>query len=89
VSPLEVMLQDPHHGCERADCVTFLPGAPGIIRPAGEAGPILLNMWTPPEIKAAPGTVTPLLDHLWYLLDQDPAAVEFVLDFLAHLVQHP
>lgn len=87
ISPLEVMLQDAHHGCERADSVTFLPRGPTIVDAPG--GLRQLNMWTPSDVQAIPGDVAPLLDHLWYLLDQDPAAVDFVLDYLAHLVQFP
>ncbi len=89
VNPLELMLQDEHHGCDRVDAVTFLPNGPLIIEPDGPDGVRQLNMWTPPDLKPEPGDVKPLVDHVWYLLDQDPVAVNYYLDYMAHLVQRP
>lgn len=46
------------------------------------------NTYIPPEIFPLPGNVDPILNHFKYLI-AEPYERNIVLDFIAHLVQHP
>jgi hypothetical protein len=72
-----------------AERVEFLPGEPEITHDTD--GCRVLNLWKPPpwttDDRAAEPSV--FLEHLEYILDHDGAAIDHVLNFLAHLVQRP
>jgi hypothetical protein len=72
-----------------AERVEFLPGEPEITHDAD--GCRVLNLWKPPQWSPDDHTEEPsvFLEHLAYILDQDGAAIEHLLNFLAHLVQKP
>jgi hypothetical protein len=71
---------------DRVDKITFLPGSSEIVT---EDGAKCLNVWTPPDIVPKAGDATPFLNHIDYILDSDAAAISYLLDYLAHLVQKP
>ena len=71
---------------DRVDKITFLPGSSEIVT---EDGAKCLNVWTPPDIVPKAGDASPFLNHIDYILDSDPAAISYLLDYLAHLVQKP
>lgn len=73
-------------GADKADVTAFLPGRPEIVVDDGVAQ---LNLWRPRGRQPRPGSARPFIRHVEYLLDGDPAAVGFVLDWLACLVQNP
>lgn len=72
-----------------AERIEFMPGEPEIAHDSD--GCRVLNLWRPPpwviDEKAEEPKV--FLEHLAYVLDDDAAAIEHVLNFLAHLVQKP
>jgi hypothetical protein len=71
---------------DRVDKITFLPGSSEIVT---EDGAKCLNVWTPPDIVPKAGDASPFLNHIDYILDSDAAAIRYLLDYLAHLVQKP
>ena len=67
------------------ESLTYLPGAAEM--PDGkDAG--RYNLWRPNGVTPAPGDVSWFLDHVAYIVP-DAGEREKVLDYLAHLVQHP
>jgi hypothetical protein len=71
---------------DTVDGVTFWPGQPELVE---EDGGRKLNRWSPVTLEPRPGRVRPFLRHLGRIVDSDPAAIAFVLNYMAHLVQHP
>src|SRR5580704_8504396 len=71
------------------DCLDFVPGGEEIT--FDEDGTIVLNLWQPPPWQLDPKAEAPqlFLEHLAYLFDGDQAAIEHVLNWIAHLVQRP
>ena len=67
---------------DKADSVTFRPLGSEIFEGA-------LNIWDRPTLAPIEGDVAPFLDHLSYLFDGEREPMEWFLDWLAHLVQHP
>jgi len=85
--PLDVMLKGTFGmTADRVDNITFMPGSPEIF---DEDGVKHLNVWTPPDIAPVAGDVSPFVEHLRYVLDDDAAAIGYMLNFFAHLVQKP
>jgi hypothetical protein len=72
-----------------AERIEFLPGEPEITHDVDDCR--VLNLWRPPPWKEnkKTGEPTVFLQHVAYLLDDDQAAIEHVLNFLAHLIQRP
>jgi hypothetical protein len=72
-----------------AERIEFLPGQPEVTHDVDDCR--VLNLWRPPEWKEddSAGEPTLFLQHLTYLLDNDQTAIDHVLNFIAHLVQHP
>ena len=72
-----------------AERIEFLPGEPEITHDADDCR--VLNLWRPPPWKENKKAREPtvFLQHVAYLLDDDQAAIEHVLNFLAHLIQRP
>jgi hypothetical protein len=72
-----------------AEGVEFMPGEPELA--TDDLGRKLLNLWKPPGwgIAADNGEPTIFLNHLSYLLDGDDAAIDHVLNYMAHMVQRP
>jgi hypothetical protein len=56
-----------------------------------EDGSIVLNLWQPPlwQVDAEAEEPRLFLEHLQYLFDRDAAAINHILDWVAHLVQRP
>jgi hypothetical protein len=71
---------------DKADGVTFWPGKPEIVK---EDGVTRLNLWRNPGLVPQVGCVEPFIGHVGHILDGDETAINFVLDFFAHLVQRP
>ncbi|HEV2548048.1 MAG TPA: primase-helicase family protein [Stellaceae bacterium] len=71
---------------ERLD---FMPGQPEVTREAD--GSIVINLWRAPswQVLADAESPTLFLDHLAYLFDNDDAAINHTLNWMAHLVQQP
>ncbi|MGD9545002.1 MAG: primase-helicase family protein, partial [Methylocystis sp.] len=69
--------------------VQFLPGEPEVT--TDELGRKVLNLWRAPEWEVREAFDEPhiFLEHMAYLYDGDQAAVDHVLDFMAHMVQRP
>ncbi|MGE3992530.1 primase-helicase family protein [Pseudorhodoplanes sp.] len=69
--------------------VQFLPGEPEVT--ADEMGRKVLNLWRAPEWEVRQEFEEPsvFLEHVAYLYDGDQAAVDHILDFMAHMVQRP
>jgi hypothetical protein len=72
-----------------AERIEFLPGEAEITHDADDCR--VLNLWRPPEWKEDDnaGEPTLFLQHLAYLLDNEQAAIDHVLNFVAHLIQRP
>jgi len=72
-----------------AERIEFLPGETEVTHDAD--GCRVLNLWRPPKWQINDDLPEPklFLRHLAYLLNDNQGAIEHVLDFLAHLVQHP
>ena len=75
-----------NHGITKVDAYTYAPGQPLIV---SRDGARYLNRWTPSDVTPVEGDVTPFLDHVDYLFDGEEAVIKHVLNWLAHLVQHP
>ncbi len=74
-------------GMIKVDTVTFEPGGEQIVhRPNGVYE---LNLWTPTGIEPRTGDVTLFHEHLRFILDDDVVAFQFVLFFMAHMLQKP
>lgn len=71
---------------DKADGTTFWPGQPEFVE---EDGGKRLNLWRDPGLVAQEGCVEPFTQHVERMMDGDETAIGFVLDFFAHLVQHP
>jgi hypothetical protein len=89
--PFEVLVKGMLHGfptcpCDKVDAIGFMPGADEIYP---DDGAVTLNTWIRPTIEAIPGDVTIFIEHVAYILDQDQIAIDWLLDFLAHLIQRP
>jgi hypothetical protein len=72
-----------------AERIEFLPGEPELTHDADDCR--VLNLWRPPAWELDESLPEPraFLDHVSYLFDGEPAAIDHVLNFLAHLVQRP
>lgn len=70
----------------KVDATGYFPGQALIVERLGARH---LNTWTPLDFGPMEGDVTPFLAHLAYLFDGGNELVEFVLNWVAHLVQHP
>lgn len=71
---------------QKVDNLVYEPGGPAFLEANGVRS---LNTWQPGSLRPEPGDPAPFLDHFAYLLDGDLAAQEFLLDWMAHLVQQP
>jgi len=74
-------------GLIKVDTITFEPGKDPIYE--DENGTAFLNLWMPSGIKPVEGDVEPFIRHLNLIFDQDQVAVDFMLNFMAHMLQHP
>jgi hypothetical protein len=66
--------------------LAYAPGCELIVNQDG--GPHL-NTWVPPNLTAQPGDYEWFIGHIEYVLDGDHIAIQYLLDFLAFLVQQP
>ena len=82
---LDVLFRGPD-AVRKVDAVTYRPGANVVVE---EHGAQKLNLWAPTALDPVPGDVAPFLDLAAHVLDGDEVATNFVLDYFAHLVQHP
>ena len=71
---------------QKVDAYGFFPNRPQIVERDGAR---YLNRWKARDFQPVEGDVTPFLEHLEYLYDGDGATVQFVLDWMACLVQKP
>jgi len=71
---------------QKVDAYGFFPNQPQIVE---QDGARYLNRWKARDFQPAEGDVTPFLEHLAYLYDGDGETVQFVLDWMACLVQKP
>ncbi|MGF6230708.1 hypothetical protein QFZ27_004663 [Inquilinus ginsengisoli] len=69
-----------------ADDISFMPGEDEFF---DERGVRYFNLWRPTTVRAVEDDVTPFVEHARYILDGDEVAIRYVLDFMAHVVQHP
>lgn len=87
IDPIDVLIKGRMGPpCDKVDIISFVPGEKEIFQ---EDESVALNIWTKPDIVPIEGDVTPFIDHVTYVLDGDHQIVEYLLDFLAHLVQRP
>jgi Family of unknown function (DUF5906) len=72
-----------------AERIEFLPGEPEITHDADDCR--VLNLWRAPAWKEHnnAGEPTLFLEHLAYLLNNEQAAIDHLLNFIAHLIQCP
>ena len=72
-----------------AERIEFIPGEPEVTHDAD--GCRVLNLWKPPPWTTDDHAAEPafFLEHVRYIFDNDVAAIEHVLNFLAHIVQRP
>lgn len=66
--------------------LAFFPGAPSDLVIDGQ---LALNTWIDPLILPQAGDPTPFVDLLRLVLDDDDAAINFLLDTMASLIQQP
>ncbi len=80
---------DGRDGFVIAERIEFLPGKPELTHDS--EGCRVLNLWRAPRWNPEAGSADPrlFLDHVAYLLDDDTAAIDHVLNYVAHLVQKP
>ena len=85
---MEALLLGGPDSVDKVDGLTYLPGAPEIVT---EDGGRKLNRWRAHELTATPSrsNAWPFRRHVARLVDDDPVATAFVLDYYAHLIQHP
>ncbi len=72
--------------------VEFAPGQPSVFKgPEASGGRMLLNTWHEPMRCASASMTSPRLfeAHVRYLCNEDEAAADHLLDWIAHLVQRP
>lgn len=81
----EGLLEGPY-AVEKVHAVTFRPGAERFVV---EGHCRHLNLWRPTELQPIEGDVAPFLQHIVYIFDGDEEAINYVLNYLAHLVQRP
>ena len=62
--------------------MTYEPGGPDVVDDA-------LNLWRPSGIEAEKGDVDWFVEHVRFLFPGDAKAAEYVLDYMAMLVQEP
>ncbi|MET4273310.1 MULTISPECIES: primase-helicase family protein [unclassified Bradyrhizobium] len=76
-------------GVPLAERVEFMPGMPPLC--LDDIGRSVLNIWQAPLWEARPShdEPTPFIDLVRHLFDEDQQAIDHVMDFIAHLVQHP
>lgn len=70
---------------EKFESLTYRPNAPEVI---GSGRGKVFNIWRPSGLQPQPGDATWFLEHMQYLIPEQRER-EAVLDYLAHLVQHP
>ncbi len=75
-----------NQGITKVDAYTYAPGEPLIVTRDGAR---YLNRWSPSNVPPAEGDMTPFLTHVGYLFDGEETVIMHVLNWLAHLVQHP
>ena len=88
--PQDVLIKGQHVGgqcVDKVDRISFLPGEASEI--FDEDGGKSLNIWIKPNIQPVDGDVTPFLDHIAYLVDNEQFSYDYLLDYLAHLIQFP
>ncbi|WP_374429314.1 primase-helicase family protein [Ideonella dechloratans] len=74
-------------GLVKVDTVAFAPGKDTIFE--DEHGNECVNLWTKVELSPVEGDTAPFIRHLNLIFDQDETAVNFMLDFMAHMLQKP
>jgi hypothetical protein len=74
-------------GLVKVDTVAFAPGQNTIFE--DEHGNACVNLWTEVELLPVEGDVAPFIRHLNLIFDQDETAVNFMLDFMSHMLQKP
>lgn len=75
-----------NQGIIKVDAYTYAPGEPLIVTRAGAR---YLNRWSPSDVTPVEGDPSRFLDHVDYLFDGEEIVITHVLNWLAHLVQHP
>lgn len=83
---IEEMLH-PEHGLPRVTSLCLRPGEARII--SDGHGGLRYNLWQPCNVRAEAGDVEPFLMLVRLILDNDEVAVQFVLGFIAHMIQRP
>lgn len=74
------------------DKLTYAPGQPRFSKEKsfdGEATLDCINVWVPSDIDPEEGDVSPWLDLVRDVFDNDPDAIDHVLSFIAYTVQFP
>lgn len=85
ISATDFFLSGPD-AVDKADGVTFWPGQSELVE---EDGGTRLNLWRDPGLVPRVGSAEPFIQHVERIMDGDETATSFVVDFFAHLVQHP
>lgn len=83
---IQAFLFASNQGITKVDAYSYSPGEPLIFT---RDGAHYLNRWSPSVVTPVEGDVTPYLDHVDYLFDGEETIIEHVLNWKAHLVQHP
>ena len=71
---------------ESVDSFNFFPGQPEIIVTEKTRD---LNTWKPPQIVPVEGDASPFVDHIGKVMDGNDTLRDYILDYLAHLIQFP
>jgi Family of unknown function (DUF5906) len=89
LDPYDFLIQAQHGAAcvDKADRLSFLPGGEQEI--FEEDGGRSFNIWVKPSLQPVHGDVTPFLEHIAYLVDQEQFAFDYLLDYFAHLIQRP
>jgi Family of unknown function (DUF5906) len=77
---------------DRVAGIEFAPGEPSVFKgPEASGGSMLLNTWHEPTRCPSASMTSPRLfeAHVRYLCNDDEAAADHLLDWIAHLVQQP